>query len=93
MTENFKIDRVYLLGIGGIGMSALARYFRYMGNKVYGYDKTPSPLTADLENEGIEVHYESDLQKVPAPEEKNTTIVIYTPAVPNDWLSLLAPRP
>lgn len=85
MTENYIIKRVYLLGIGGIGMSALARYFRYMGNKVYGYDKTPSPLTTDLENEGIEVHYDSDLLKVPTLTEKSATLVIYTPAIPTDF--------
>ena len=83
-----QIKRVYLLGIGGIGMSALARYFRFIGKLVDGYDKTPSPLTLDLENEGILVHYIDDLSKVPTFEEKETTLVIYTPAVPKDLQEL-----
>jgi UDP-N-acetylmuramate--alanine ligase len=85
MIEIDKIERIYLLGIGGIGMSALARYFQFIGKKVDGYDKTPSALTLDLEKEGISVHYESDLHKVPTLADKNTTVVIYTPAVPNDF--------
>jgi UDP-N-acetylmuramate--alanine ligase len=51
-----NINRVYFLGIGGIGMSALARYFLFTGKRVDGYDKTPSQLTYDLEKEGISVH-------------------------------------
>lgn len=85
MIEIDKIERVYLLGIGGIGMSALARYFHFIGKAVDGYDKTPSPLTLDLEKEGIAVHYSDDLQQVPGLNEKDTTVVIYTPAVPNDF--------
>ena len=85
MVEIEKIDRVYLLGIGGIGMSALARYFQFIGKKVEGYDKTASPLTLDLEKEGILVHYNEDLQKVPTLAEKDKTVVIYTPAVPIDF--------
>ena len=77
-----KIYRVYLLGVGGIGMSALARYFQFVGKQVEGYDKTSSPLTLDLENEGIAIHYTDDLTKVPVQAEKDTTVVIYTPAVP-----------
>ena len=84
MIEIEKIERVYLLGIGGIGMSALARYFHFIGKRVDGYDKTTSSLTADLEKEGISIHYTDDLQKVPGLSERNTTVVIYTPAVPND---------
>ncbi len=80
-----KIERVYFLGIGGIGMSALARYFHFFGKNVCGYDKTSSSLTLDLEKEGIPVHYKDDLQNIPGPEEKDTTVVIYTPAVPNDF--------
>ena len=85
MVDIDKIERVYLLGIGGIGMSALARYFQFIGKKVDGYDKTPSALTLELEKEGIPVHYNEDLQKVPTLHEKNTTVVIYTPAVPVDF--------
>ena len=51
-------DNYYFIGIGGIGMSALARYFKYIGKNVSGYDRTPSALTAQLEKEGILVHYE-----------------------------------
>jgi UDP-N-acetylmuramate--alanine ligase len=89
MIEIEKIERVYFLGIGGIGMSALARYFKFIGKKVDGYDKTPSGLTLELEKEGIEVHYESDLQKTPKLNEKNSAVVIYTPAVPNDFPELI----
>jgi len=85
MIEINKIEQVYLLGIGGIGMSALARYFRFIGKRVSGYDKTPSALTNELEKEGIAVHYNEDIQKVPALSQKDTTIVIYTPAVPIDF--------
>lgn len=88
MTEIDQIKRVYLLGIGGIGMSALARYFRFIGKAVDGYDKTSSPLTLDLESEGIPIHYTDDLQKVPSLGEKETTLVIYTPAVPNNFQEL-----
>jgi UDP-N-acetylmuramate--alanine ligase len=75
---------VYFLGIGGIGMSALARYYKYAGAQVAGYDCTPSPLTAELEREGIAIHYDDDVSLIPpaftaAPEK---TVVIYTPAVP-----------
>ena len=85
MIEIEKIERVYLLGIGGIGMSALARYFHFIGKVVDGYDKTPSTLTLDLEKEGIAVHYTGDLQKVPGITEGDSTVVIYTPAVPKDF--------
>ena len=85
MIDIDKIKRVYLLGIGGIGMSALARYFQFYGKQVDGYDKTSSPLTLDLEKEGIAVHYADDLQKVPALAEKDSTVVIYTPAVPDNF--------
>ncbi len=85
MIEIEKIKRVYLLGIGGIGMSALARYFRFIGKVVDGYDKTSSSLTLDLEKEDIPVHYSDDLQKVPTLTEKDSTVVIYTPAVPDNF--------
>jgi UDP-N-acetylmuramate--alanine ligase len=88
MIEIDKIERVYLLGIGGIGMSALARYFLFIGKRVDGYDKTASSLTYSLEEEGIAVHYSEDLKKVPSLAEKNTTVIIYTPAVPNDFPEL-----
>jgi UDP-N-acetylmuramate--alanine ligase len=76
MTE---MKNVYFIGIGGIGMSALARYFKYKGFTVSGYDKTPSELTARLEQEGIGVQYEDRPDLVPAAVEE--TFVIYTPAI------------
>jgi UDP-N-acetylmuramate--alanine ligase len=77
--------RAYFVGIGGIGMSALARYFKRQGWPVAGYDKTPSDLTESLETEGIEVHF-TDLGKdIPkAFKAKEDTLVVYTPAIPND---------
>lgn len=82
--ENIKY--VYLLGIGGIGMSALARYFNMSGLSVYGYDLTPSPLTKQLENEGISITYIDDPEQVPDPLvlDINSTMVIFTPAIPKD---------
>ena len=59
------MKHIYFIGIGGIGMSAIARYYNAKGFKVSGYDKTPSPLTAALESEGIEVHYEDNTDFVP----------------------------
>lgn len=82
--ENIK--RVYLVGIGGIGMSGLARYFNKRGCVVCGYDKTITSLTSDLRNEGISVVYqdEEDNLKVSFLENDAETLVIYTPAVPAD---------
>ena len=74
---------VYLIGIGGIGMSALARYFNNKGLQVSGYDRTPSSLTRKLEAEGIRIHYESDISKIP--ENISETLVIYTPAIPENF--------
>jgi UDP-N-acetylmuramate--alanine ligase len=71
---------IYFLGIGGIGMSALARYYKHAGYKVSGYDKTPSPLTLELETEGIEIHYEDWAEKATEGVDK----VVYTPAIPKD---------
>jgi UDP-N-acetylmuramate--alanine ligase len=88
MIEFDKIFKVYLLGIGGIGMSALARYFRFLGKMVEGYDKTQSPLTLDLENEGIMIHFNADLNKVPSLVEKSSTLVIYTPALEESFPEL-----
>ena len=72
--------RYYFLGIGGIGMSALARFFHRRGDTVSGYDRTPSPLTAELEAEGIPIHYEDR----PADLPSDIDLVIYTPAVPEE---------
>lgn len=77
------------MGIGGIGMSALARYFAHEGWTVAGYDRTLSPLTAALEREGIPVHYEDSVDLIPAAfRDPATTRVIYTPAIPSDHAEL-----
>lgn len=83
---NLKIlNNVYFIGIGGIGMSALARYFRFIGKNVAGYDKTETPLTLELSGLGIEVHFEDDINLVPEEFYDTTnTLVVYTPAVPVD---------
>ena len=77
------IETYYFLGIGGIGMSALARYFAAQGFRVMGYDRTPSPLTVSLEEEGITVQYDDSLDRVEQLEQTKT-IVVRTPAVPED---------
>ncbi|WP_158975702.1 UDP-N-acetylmuramate--L-alanine ligase [Cellulophaga sp. L1A9] len=84
-----QIHSVYFLGIGGIGMSALARYFVYLGKIVGGYDKTASPLTLELEAAGMAVHYEDDVTLI-APNflDKETCLIVYTPAVPQDHSEL-----
>lgn len=77
------IKAVYFVGIGGIGMSAIARYFLHIGAVVGGYDKTPSDLTRQLEKEGALVHYEEDVKQIPqACLDKKATLVIFTPAIP-----------
>lgn len=82
-------DRIYFVGIGGIGMSALARYFRHEGWQVAGYDRTLSPLTASLQREGIAVHDEDSVDAIPeAFRSPSDTRVIYTPAVPADHAEL-----
>ncbi|MCX6281395.1 MAG: UDP-N-acetylmuramate--L-alanine ligase [Bacteroidetes bacterium] len=75
-----EFSSVYFLGIGGIGMSALARYFMHLGARVSGYDKTSTALTNQLEHEGMEIHFEENPDLVP----KNTDLVIYTPAIPKE---------
>ncbi len=78
---------IYFIGIGGIGMSAIARYYNAKGFKVSGYDKTPSPLTRALESEGIDVHYEDNTAYVP--KDVESTLVVYTPAIPKDMGELV----
>ena len=78
---------IYFIGIGGIGMSAIARYYNARGFKVSGYDKTPSPLTHALEQEGIEVHYEDNISFIP--KDTESTLVVYTPAIPKDMGELV----
>lgn len=85
-----EIKNIYFLGIGGIGMSALARYFNAKGYAVAGYDRTPSALTASLESEGILVHYEDDVKLIPSSFlDKKSTIVVYTPAVPSEMSEMV----
>ena len=71
---------IYMLGIGGIGMSALARYYHSLGYHIAGYDRTPSPLTRQLEHEGMAIHYEDQPELLPALID----FVVYTPAIPSD---------
>ena len=76
------MKNVYFIGIGSIGMSAIARYYKFKGLAVSGYDRTPSELTAKLQEEGIGVHFEDDPDFVP--KDAAETLVIYTPAIPAD---------
>ncbi len=80
------MKEAYFIGIGGIGMSAIARYCLAKGYKVSGYDRTPSELTAELEKEGMAVHYEDNIACIP-PDVANT-LVVYTPAIPADLAEL-----
>jgi len=79
-----EIGVVYFIGIGGIGMSALARFFKSRDMKVSGYDKTPSVLTRELETEGINIHYEDNLDLIP----KEVDLIVYTPAIPEEHQEL-----
>lgn len=72
------IQKLYFIGIGGIGMSAIARYFLQRGVEVHGYDRTATPLTKALEAEGMQIHYDEDLSRIP----DGVDLVVYTPAVP-----------
>ena len=85
-----QFHTVYFIGIGGIGMSALARYFKAMGKRVEGYDKTRTVLTKSLESEGIQVHYKDLGNDVLSGLSKEETLVIYTPAVPKEFGELVA---
>ena len=77
------IKAVYFIGIGGIGMSAIARYYLQRGLAVGGYDKTPTPLTRELEKEGALIHFEDDVYQIPeAFRDAASTLVVYTPAIP-----------
>ena len=84
------IKAVYFVGAGGIGMSAIARYFLHRGLVVAGYDRTPSALTRELEKEGMAIHYEERVDLIPLPcRQPASCLVIYTPAVPNDHAELV----
>jgi UDP-N-acetylmuramate--alanine ligase len=90
MTALNSFSNVYFVGIGGIGMSALARYFKMLGKNVAGYDKTPSPLTQQLENEGINIHFEDLGASIPAPfQTLDETLVVFTPAIPAQMQELV----
>ncbi len=80
--------KLYFVGIGGIGMSALVRYFLSKGDDVAGYDLTPSPLTKALTEEGALIHYEDDPELIPEPFRSPDTLVVFTPAVPRDHREL-----
>lgn len=81
-----EYSKIYFIGIGGIGMSAIARYYKFKGYPVAGYDKTPSELTEALVREGINVHYNDDIDFIP--KDVESTLVVYTPAVPEDLKEL-----
>ncbi len=79
-----KYDSIYFLGIGGIGMSAIARWFKHKGLRVSGYDKTATALTYELLEEGIEIHFEDTIESIPGYLNPERTLVVFTPAIPKD---------
>jgi UDP-N-acetylmuramate--alanine ligase len=82
-------NKVYFIGIGGIGMSALAKYFKRKNWEVAGYDKTPTQLTTDLESIGIQIHFDDNIASIPNSFLVNDSVlIIYTPAIPNDHTEL-----
>ncbi len=83
-----QYNKIYFLGIGGIGMSALARWFMKKGLSVSGYDRTATALTMALEDEGMKIHYADGLEHIPADvkNDKVSTLVIFTPAIPKDHI-------
>ena len=79
----------YFVGIGGIGMSALARFFNALGKEVAGYDRTASKLTGELETEGIAVHFSDDIKQIPKQYlNAELSLIIYTPAIPQNHSEL-----
>jgi UDP-N-acetylmuramate--alanine ligase len=85
-----KYRNIYMIGIGGIGMSAIARYFHAKGHEVSGYDRTPSEITASLEAEGIAVNFDERPELIPG--DPSDTLVIYTPAIPAENRELVFVR-
>jgi len=85
MIDLKNISRIYFIGIGGIGMSALARYFLAKGVTISGYDKTETTLSKQLENEGIKIHYTDDINLL----DKDAELIVYTPAVPKEHKELV----
>lgn len=89
---NFKeLNSAYFLGIGGIGMSAIARFFNAQGIEVSGYDREESELSKELESEGIKIHYKADISQIPTQlfDQSQTAIAVYTPAIPQDFEELV----
>src|SRR4051812_44905478 len=84
MVDLKKISKAYFIGIGGIGMSAIARYFSSKGVTVSGYDKTETNLSKKLEEEGINIHYSDDINLL----DRDAELIVYTPAVPKDHREL-----
>lgn len=82
MKDVTNIQVFYFVGIGGIGMSALARYFKRMGKEVFGYDKTPSALTTTLISEGISIGFIDEVSEIPTILNPENSLVVYTPAIP-----------
>ncbi len=87
--KKLNYDIVYFIGVGGIGMSALARWFNATGYIVLGYDKTATDLTTQLIKEGIRVHYNEDINNIPIEASQENTLVVYTPAVTADHKELV----
>jgi UDP-N-acetylmuramate--alanine ligase len=84
-----QINNVYFIGIGGIGMSALARYFNSLGKTIAGYDRAETVLTRELTSEGMNIHYSDNLELIPLPfRKKENTLVIITPAIPSSHAEL-----
>ncbi|MBG7612615.1 UDP-N-acetylmuramate--L-alanine ligase [Polaribacter sp. BAL334] len=85
-----SIHNVFFVGIGGIGMSAIARYFVALGKNVAGYDKTPSPITNDLSDLGVQIHFDDDIKNIPISFlDIEKTLVIFTPAIPKNHSELI----
>ncbi|WNW01542.1 UDP-N-acetylmuramate--L-alanine ligase [Tenacibaculum sp. HL-MS23] len=83
------VHNVYFIGVGGIGMSAIARYFAVNGKQVFGYDKTPSPITKKLEEIGVKIHFEDAVKNIDIScLDKKQTLVVYTPAIPSEHQEL-----
>ena len=84
-----ETHNIYFIGIGGIGMSALARYFHATGKRIAGYDKTPSKITKELQNSGIQIRFEEDVDAIADNfKNKSKTLIIYTPAIPKTHTEL-----
>jgi UDP-N-acetylmuramate--alanine ligase len=88
MKNLLHIRNVYFLGIGGIGMSALARYFKFTGRNVAGYDRTPTALTEAMHAEGIDIHFDDDIRKIPSNWDPASTLAVFTPALPEEHKEL-----